>query len=344
MQFCGAEDFMNDTAPDLDTGTLTLTAIRDAAETMQGVVVQTPLLENPDVNERLGGRLLIKAEHMQRTGAFKIRGAFNRLCRMSDADKQRGAIAYSSGNHAQGLALAARLTGTTAMIIMPDDTPAAKIESTKALGATVVHFNRDTDDVNDVIARLKAETGRIVVPPSGDVRIHAGAATAAVELVEQAEEAAARLDIVLVPCGGGGLTAAAAFVMNEMSSGTEVYAAEPALFDDTRRSLAAGERVMNPKGLRTICDAIMTPTPNEQTFEINRRLLAGGVTASDDEVCNAMRFAFENFKIVIEPGAAVGIAAVLNGQTAIAGKTVAVFTTGGNIDPERFCRLVNATA
>jgi len=335
---------MNHTAPDLDTGPLTLDAIREAAAAMKDVVVRTPLLENPDVNEKLGGRLLIKAEHMQRTGAFKIRGAYNRLCRMSDAEKQRGAITYSSGNHAQGLALAARLTGTTAMIVMPDDTPAAKIESTKALGAMVVHFNRDTDDVNEVIAKLKAETGRIIVPPSGDVRIHAGAATAAIELVEQAEAAAAKLDTVLVPCGGGGLTAAAAFVMNEMSPGTEVYAAEPTLFDDTRRSLAAGERVVNPKGQRTICDAIMTPTPNEQTFEINRKLLAGGVTASDDEVCNAMRFAFETFKIVIEPGAAVGIAAVLNGQIEIAGKTVAVFTTGGNIDPERFCSLVNKAA
>jgi len=335
---------MSANALDLDTGTLTLDAVRDAADAMKGVVVRTPLLENPDVNEKLGGRLLIKAEHMQRTGAFKIRGAYYRLSRMNDAEKQCGAITYSSGNHAQGLALAARITGTTAMIIMPDDTPATKVESTRALGATIMHFNRDTDDVNEVIARLKAETGRIVVPPSGDLRIHAGAATAAVELVEQAEAAKAKIDTVLVPCGGGGLTAAAAFVMSELSPGTKVYAAEPTLFDDTLRSLAAGERVMNPKGQRTICDAIMTPTPNEQTFEINRRLLAGGVTASDDEVRTAMRFVFENFKTVIEPGAAVGIAAILNGQAEIAGKTVAVFTTGGNIDAERFCSLVNTTA
>lgn len=333
---------MSSSPPDLDTGPITLNAIYEAADALQGVVTRTPLLENLDANARLGGRLLIKAEHAQRTGAFKIRGAFNRLRFMSAEEKRRGAITYSSGNHAQGLALAAQLVETTAMIVMPADTPTAKIERTKALGAQVVTFDRDSDDSNEVVARLKEETGRIVVPPSGDVRSLAGAGTASLELFQQAQDANASLDAVLVPCGGGGLTAATAFLMHELTPQTRVFAVEPALFDDTRRSLEAGERVSNPKGRRTICDSIMTPTPNEHTFEINRKLLAGGLIASDDDVRTAMRFAFDTFKIVVEPGAAVGIAAVLNGQIDTKGKTIALFTTGGNVDSHRYCELMNA--
>ncbi len=313
---------MSSSASDLDTGPIDIEAIYEAADALQGVVARTPLLENLDVNAQLGGRLLIKSEHAQRTGAFKIRGAYNRLRFMSAEEKQRGVISYSSGNHAQGLALAARLVNTTALIVMPADTPSAKVESTKALGASVVTFDRDSSDSNAVVSQLKEETGRIVVPPSGDVRILAGAATASLELFQQAQDADAALDAVLVPCGGGGLTAATAFVMHELSPQTKVFAVEPELFDDTRRSLAAGKRVSNPKGQRTICDSIMTPTPNEHTFEINRKLLAGGLVASDEDARRAMRFAFDAFKIVIEPGAAVGIAAVLNRQIDIKGKSI----------------------
>lgn len=329
--------------PDLDTGPITLDAIYAAADALNGVVTRTPLLENPDVNDHLGGRLLIKAEHAQRTGAFKIRGAYNRLRLMSADERRRGAITYSSGNHAQGLARAAQLVGTTAMIVMPDDTPTDKRAGTEALGATVVTYNRDREESGAVVTRLRQETGRIVVPPSGDVRVLAGAATASLELFQQARQAAARLDAVLVPCGGGGLTAATAFLMHELSPGTRVFTVEPDMFDDTRRSLEAGKRVANPKGRKTICDAIMTPAPNEQTFEINKKLLAGGLTASDEEVRGAMRFAFDFFKIVVEPGAAVGIAAVLNRRIDIEGKTLAVFTTGGNVDRARYCELVNGT-
>ena len=333
---------MSSLPPDLDTRQITLDAIYGAADASNGVVARTPLLENLDVNAQLGGRLLIKAEHAQRTGAFKIRGAYNRLRFMSAEEKRRGAISYSSGNHAQSLALAAQLVETTAMIVMPTDTPPDKIESTEALGAKVVMFDRDREDSNDVVLRLKHETGRIIVPPSGDVRVLAGAGTASLELFQQAQETNASLDAVLVPCGGGGLTAATAFLMRELSPNTQVFSVEPELFDDTRRSLKAGKRVSNPTGRKTICDSIMTPTPNEHTFEINRVLLAGGLVASDDDVRTAMRFAFDTFKIVVEPGAAVGIAAVLNGQIDITGNTVAVFTTGANVDSERYCRLLNA--
>lgn len=312
-----------------------------AQTALAGVVTRTPLLESAGANAILGGRLLIKAENMQRTGAFKIRGAYNCIRQLSDQQKASGVITYSSGNHAQGVALAAQLLGTDALIVMPDDVPQAKMDATRALGASIVRFARDEVSSDDEVDRLRAETGRTIVPPSADPRVLAGAGTVATELVEQAAALGAQPDAVLIPCGGGGLTASTAIVMRALLPQTQVYAVEPELFDDTRRSLAAGKRVGNPKGRRTICDAIMTPIPNSLTFAINRDLLAGGLVASDADVRAAMRFAFEHFRIVVEPGAAVGIAAVLNGQIQIKGKVIATVVTGGNIDTVRYCTLIN---
>jgi len=326
------------------TGTeISMDGILDAAQALLGVVTRTPLLESYEANERLGGRLLIKAEALQRTGAFKIRGAYNRIRHLSAAERHLGVVTYSSGNHALGVACAAKLLGTSALIVMPDDAPQAKRAAAERLGATIVLFNRDTENSDAIVTRLCAETGRINVPPSGDALVHAGAGTAAIELLVQAQAAGARIDTALIPCGGGGLAAATAFVMRARSPATQVYAAEPTLFDDTRRSLLAGKRVHNPKGQRTICDAIMTPTPNETTFALNRRLLAGGVVATDDEVRDAMRFAYQMFKIIVEPGAAVGLAALLSGRVDIKDKTVATIVTGGNIDQARFCALLSST-
>ena len=239
-----------------------------------------------------------------------------------------------------GVALAARLLGSSALIVMPSDVPPAKMKAAQDLGCEIATFERDHENSDEIVERLRAETGRTIVPPSADVRVLAGAGTAALELYEQARERDARLDAVLVPCGGGGLTAATALVMHALSTWTSVYAAEPELFDDTRRSLEAGQRLPNPKCRRTICDAIMTPIPNEVTFPINRQLLAGGHVASDEEVRTAMRFAYEHYKIVVEPGAAVGVAAVLSGRIAIRGKVIATIVTGGNVDPARFCALL----
>ena len=326
---------MIDTAPYLD-------AIREAAAALRGVVTRTPLLESPEANAHLPARLLVKAECAQRTGAFKIRGAYNRIRQMSAAEKACGVITYSSGNHAQGVALAARLLGTTALIVMPSDVAPAKQDGALALGAQIVTFDRDTEDYNEVVSRLGAETGRINVPPSGDARVLAGAGTVALELYRQAQEMHVTLDAVLVPCGGGGLTAATALVMHALSPRTRVFAVEPALFDDTRRSLAAGTRLSNPRGRQTICDGIMSPTPNAETFEVNRRLLAGGLAVSDDEVRDAMLFAHEHYELVIEPAGAVGIAAVLGGQPAMKAGTFATIATGGNIAPDDFARTLDA--
>ena len=317
-----------------------LANVRAAQEALGGVALRTPLLENPDLDARLGGRLLIKAECAQRTGAFKLRGAWWRMAQMSAAERARGVITYSSGNHALGVALSARLLGSTALIVMPGDAPAQKVAAVRALGAEVTFFDRGREDYADVVARLARETGRIHVPPSGDARVLEGAGTVALEMLEQAAARDARLDAILVPCGGGGLSAATALVARELSPQSRIYAVEPALFDDTRRSLKAGRRLANPKGRQTICDAIMTPIPGEATFPINKALLAGALVARDEEVIEAMRLAFAQFKIVLEPGAAVSIAAVLNGGIDISGQTIGAIVTGGNIAPERFCRLI----
>ena len=318
-----------------------LKTIAQAAHALRGVVVRTPVLENPDVNAVLGGRLLLKAENMQRTGAFKIRGAYHRMLGLTDAERTRGVVSYSSGNHALGLARAAQILGSSAVIVMPSDAPQAKMVAVRALGAKIVTYDRDTQNSADVVACVMAQTGRTEVPPSAHPEVLAGAGTAALELLE---ESGGTLDTVLVPCGGGGLTAATAIVMAEASPQSQVFAAEPDLFDDTRRSLAAKTRLPNPKGQRTICDAIMTPIPGEMTFAINAALLAGGVTASDAEVRAAMRFAYEHFKIVTEPGAVVGLAAILSGAVPIKGRTVATVITGGNIDAIRFATLLEETA
>ncbi len=324
------------TTPDIVRHLVSLDDIGRAANVLEPIVHRTPVLENVDVNAMLGGRLLLKAENFQRTGAFKIRGAYHRLVNLSSDERARGAVTYSSGNHGLGLARAAQILNSSAAIVMPSDVPQAKMNAVRAMGAEIVTYERDTQDSADVVARIQRETGRTEVPPSAHPQVLAGAGTVAFELLEDSDQ----LDLVLVPCGGGGLTAATAIVMAEASAATGVYAVEPELFDDTCRSLEAGERVGNPKGRRTICDAIMTPIPNDVTFPINLDLLAGGLVATDAEVRAAMRFAYDHFKIVAEPGAVVGLAAILSGRIDIKGRTAATIITGGNIEAARFANLL----
>jgi len=317
----------------------TLADVREAAA-LCDPVIKTPLLENPEVNSLLSGRLLIKAETAQRTGAFKFRGAYNRIRQMDEAQKKRGVIAYSSGNHAQAVALAAQICGTSALIVMPDDAPLSKMARTRELGGKIITYNRATEVREEVAERIQAEGNYVMVPPNEDRRVMAGAGTVALELIDQCDA----LDAVLVPCGGGGLTAATAIVMQALSPKTKVYAVEPELFDDTRRSLQAGKRLSNPKGRKTICDAIMTDTPGALTFPINQKLLAGVLTVSDDDVRCAMAFAFEHYKIVLEAGAAVGLAAVLSQKIDISNKTIGIIATGGNVDAADFCAALVSSA
>lgn len=301
-------------------------------------IIKTPLLENAEANGLLSGRLLVKAETAQRTGSFKFRGAFNRIRQMDEAQKKRGVIAYSSGNHAQAVALAAKICGTSSLVVMPDDAPPGKMNRTRDLGGEIVTYSRASETREEVAERIQAEGNFVMVPPNEDRRVMAGAGTVALEMTDQCEG----LDAVLVPCGGGGLTAATAIVMQALSPTTQIYAVEPELFDDTRRSLEAGKRLSNPKGRKTICDAIMTDSPGALTFAVNQKLLAGVLTVSDDQVREAMTFAFEHYKIVVEPGAAVGLAAVLSRKIDIREKTIGVIATGGNVDAADFCAALNA--
>ncbi len=310
--------------------------IRAAAQRLRGEAVLTPLLESPVVNARLGGRLLVKAEPLQRTGSFKFRGAYNTLLQLDAAQRRAGVVAYSSGNHAQGVAAAAKRLAIPATIVMPGDAPAIKIANTRGYGAEIVLYDRYREDREGIARGIAAQRGAVIIPPYDHPQIIAGQGTIGLEIAAQAAAAGIRLDAVVVNCGGGGLIAGCALALAEESPGTPVYAAEPLGFDDTRRSLAAGERLGNEPGARSFCDALQAPMPGELTFAINRRLLAGGFAVGDDEVGHAMAVAFADYKLVVEPGGAVALASVLSGKLAIAGKAVAVVASGGNVDRETF--------
>ena len=318
--------------------------IESAARRLEGKAVFTPLLESPLLNERVGGRLLIKAEPLQRTGSFKFRGAYNRISRL-DADQiKRGVVAFSSGNHAQGVAAAAHAFGAPAVIVMPSDAPAIKIANTRAWGAEVVLYDRYRED-RDVVARdLAEQRGATLVPPFDHPLIIAGQGTVGLEIARQAEAADAELDAVLSPCGGGGLISGCALALAERAPGAEIYAVEPEGFDDTARSLASGSRQHSVEGAKTICDALLAKTPGVLTFSINRKLLAGGLVVSDDEVAHAMGVALNYLKLVAEPGGATALAAALSRKFDCRGKTVAVIVSGGNVDPAVFAEALGRAA
>lgn len=310
--------------------------VRAAAARLAGIAVRTPLLESPLLNARLGGRLLVKAEPLQRTGSFKFRGAYNRIALIPEADRARGVVALSSGNHGQGVAAAAGMLGLPATVVMPADAPAIKRAGTEALGATVVAYDRYREDRVAIAAEIAGRTGATIVMPFDDPGIIAGQGTIGLEIAEQTGELGVRPDAVVVCCGGGGLVSGTALALSEVAPGVPVWCVEPAAFDDTRRSLAAGERLGNAADARSICDALLSPMPGELTFALNRRLLAGGLAVDDDEVRYAMRTVFETLKLVVEPGGAVAVAAVLSGKIDIASRTIVAVASGGNVDPETF--------
>ncbi|MFQ5937308.1 MAG: threonine/serine dehydratase [Acidiferrobacterales bacterium] len=318
----------------------TFADVLDAASLLEGKAAHTPLLESPALNAHVGGRLLVKAEVLQRTGAFKFRGAFNSLSRLDPDARRRGVIACSSGNHAQGVAAAAQILGIPALIVMPSDAPATKLNGTRSYGAEVRLYDRYREDREGIAQELAAERGAILDKTFEDPYVVAGQGTVGLELAEQAAERDIKLDAVLVPCGGGGLIAGCAIALAERSPDTAVYAVEPAGFDDTTRSLTAGQRVSNNPGARSICDALLVATPGELPFHVNARLLAGGLVVSDDEAAQAMALAFRYLKLVVEPGGAVALAAALTSKYDCQGKTVAVVCSGGNVDPDTFCQAL----
>jgi threonine dehydratase len=313
-----------------------------AAKKLAGIAIRTPLLNFPVLDARLNARVFLKAETLQRTGSFKFRGAYNKISSIPPDKRAAGVVAYSSGNHAQGVAHAAQLCQVPAVIVMPQDAPKAKRERTAALGAEIVLYDRDREDRAAIARAIAQKRGAVLVPPFDDPLVIAGQGTAGREICEDLDKLGVTPDIAVVGASGGGLIAGIAIAMKARVPGVTFYAAEPAGFDDTARSLVSGKREKNARMSGTICDALMTETPGAITFEINRRLVGRGVVASDDEVGAAVAFAFRELKLVVEPGGAIGLAALLAGRIDIAGKVVVAVLSGGNVDAELFCRLIAA--
>ncbi|MBZ6227357.1 pyridoxal-phosphate dependent enzyme [Streptomyces olivaceus] len=320
---------MTTTAPPL-----TLDDVRAAAARIEGVAHRTPVLRSRTLDALVGAEVHLKCENQQRVGAFKFRGAYHAASRLTPAQLARGIAAYSSGNHAQAVALAARELGSTAVIVMPEDAPPAKRAAAAGYGAEIVTYDRYREDRAAIAEALAAERGLALIPPYDHPHVVAGQGTAALELVEETGP----LDALIAPVGGGGLIAGCATAVKGLHPATRVVGVEPEAGDDTRRSLEAGRRVTVPVP-RTIADGQAVATPGELTFAVNRRLLDGVVLVSDDEIRDAMRFAFERLKTVLEPSGATGLAALLNGRIDPLPRRIGVVLSGGNVDAARFAEL-----
>ena len=314
--------------------------IDEAARRLAGVALRTPLLSSAALDAMTGGRVFLKAETLQRTGSFKFRGAYNKLAAIPPERRAGGVVAYSSGNHAQGVAAAARLLGMPCVIVMPTDAPRAKRERTVAFGAEVVLYDRVREDREAIAESIAVQRGATLVPPYDDALIIAGQGTAGREIVEDLGALGLEPDIVVVTASGGGLTAGIALAVKARVPGAAVYTAEPLGFDDHARSFKSGRREQNAALTGTICDALMARTPGKLTFAINRSLVGAGVAASDEEVAAAVAFAFAELKLVVEPGGAVALAALMTNKIDVRGKIAVAVLSGGNVDPDMFSRLV----
>jgi len=319
---------------------VTFADVQAAADRLKGHAVETPLVESPALNERVGGRVLLKLETLQRVGAFKFRGAYNRLVQLNTEQRKAGVVAFSSGNHAQGVALAAKLLGMPAMIVMPSDAPAIKVAATRGYGAEIRLFDRINESREAIADEIARSRGAVVVPAFDDPHIAAGQGVAGLEMMAQAKAAGAVFDTVVSPVGGGGLLAGVSLVVKELSPTTEIWGAEPSVYNDLAQSLAKGERVTIKPSTRTLCDALESPSTGEITWPILQRNLTGAVGLTDPEVAEALRYAFQTLKLVIEPGGSVGLAALLTGKVDAKGKTTGVIVSGGNVDPELFAKIL----
>jgi threonine dehydratase len=319
-----------------------LADVERAAVRLEGVAVRTPLLRNHALDEAAGGTVLVKPECLQVTGSFKIRGAYNFLSQLSAAEARRGVVAFSSGNHAQGVAAAGSMLGIHTAIVMPEDAPHAKLDNTRRLGGEVITYDRYTGDREAIAREIAAERGAVVVPSYDHDRIIAGQGTVGLEVAEQCKELGLAPDRVLICCGGGGLSSGSATALKALCPDVSVHTVEPADFDDTARSLETGQREHVAGDARSICDALQAHSPGELTFAILRRLADKGLSVSDEEVREAMRFAFRHLKLVVEPGGAAALAALLAGKTATTGQTTVVVISGGNVDRELYAEIQRA--
>lgn len=324
----------------MTTRPVTAAGVRRAAERLKGKALATPLLENETLNERVGGRILMKAEILQHCGSFKFRGAYNLLSQLDEAQKKRGVLAWSSGNHAQGVALAARMLGIPATILMPADAPAVKAERVRGYGAKLIAYDRYSEDREAIGHRLAEAEGLTLAPSFDHPDIIEGQGTLALEAAAQAEALGARFDAFITCCGGGGMTAGCATILEEVSPETSLVIAEPEGFDETWRSIKSGERLSADISQRTICDALATPAPGKLTLPIMARRVSAGVSITDEEASKAVAFASKYLKLVLEPGGAVALAAILTGKIAARGKTIGVTLSGGNIDARMFGEII----
>ncbi|WP_227418034.1 threonine ammonia-lyase [Roseitranquillus sediminis] len=320
----------------MDRPPVTEETIGAAAGRLDGRARRTPLLTSPFLDEIAGRRVLVKAECLQHTGSFKFRGGYSALSALPEAARVRGVIAYSSGNHAQGVALAARMHGVPAVIVMPSDAPALKIANTRALGAEVITYDRAGESREEIGEALAGERGLTLIRPYDEPQVIAGQGTAGLEIAAQVAEAGVGQADVLVPCGGGGLTSGIALALEARATGLRARPVEPEGFDDTTRSLAEGRIVTNDRTSGSICDAIVTPAPGRITFPIMARLCGPGLVVSEDDCLRAMAVAFLRLKIVVEPGGAVALAAALFHPDAVQGDAVVAVASGGNVDPALF--------
>jgi threonine dehydratase len=319
----------------------TFADIEDAAVRVKDVTVRTPLLRFHALDEAVGAPVWVKPETLQRTGSFKMRGAWNRISRIPEGDRSKGVVAFSSGNHAQGVAESARLLGMKATIVMPSDAPAAKIASTRRRGAEVRLYDRVKESREAIAAAIAGASGATTVRPFDDSWIMAGQGTAGLEAARDAAAMGVTFGSLICNASGGGLLAGMAVAFEGVSPDTEVYVAEPEGHDDLIRSLAARQIVSNAPGIRSIADALMSPEPGALTFEIHKRRVRGGFTASNDQLLDAMSFAFHNMKLVVEPGGANGLAVLLNNRAHFAARgPVLVVLSGGNVDADMFARAI----
>jgi threonine dehydratase len=319
--------------------------IRAAAERTAGRLRRTPLLNAPLLDELAGRRIWVKPECLQHTGSFKYRGALSAVTALSPEARKHGIIAYSSGNHAQGIALAAQQADAPAVIVMPADAPRMKIDNTRALGAETVLYDRTAGEDRDAIGRRIAEERSLtLIKPFDNAEVIAGQGTTGLEIAEQAVAAGVRASNVIVCCGGGGFASGIALALEEMAPNLRVRPAEPEHFDDMTRSLASGEKCSNAAPSGSLCDAIVTPTPGDLTFPILLRLAGSGLVVSDDEALHAMALAFSHLKVIAEPGGAVALAAALFRGDEIDGEEVIVTISGGNVDAEVFAMALNRFA
>jgi len=311
-----------------------------AASRIAPHAVRTPLVESPALNALTGGRVFLKLELLQRTGSFKFRGACNRLAMIPREQRAHGVVAFSSGNHAQGVAAAAQLFGMPALIVMPSDAPRPKIEGTRAYGAEIVRYDRVREDREAIAGKICAERGAVLVKPFDDAGIIAGQGTAGLEIAEDVARFGVVLDEVLVPCSGGGLVSGIALALKGAGVAAKVHSVEPENFDGMKRSLEAGARVQAPGGALSIADALMAPIPGAIVFELAKDLLAPGLAVSDAELERAMVFAAEKLKLLVEPGGAAALAALLAGKIDARDKAVALVLSGGNAEFGQIAQMV----